>query len=153
MTTPSSMPNERREEERRPPKDKADHTLAENSDENLDGKLDQALEETFPTSDEDQVTLAFTRRAAAIGNRPGVVHAEQHEPRRKVILKSERSFRPQRLGCDLDGLPTYAFILRNHLGADQQDQCSYLNTQKHRNCRGEGAVNKLNLRHRRVVPR
>jgi len=51
------MPNERREEERKPPKDKADHTLPENSDENLDGKLDQALEETFPTSDPISVKI------------------------------------------------------------------------------------------------
>jgi hypothetical protein len=57
MTTPSSMPNERREDERKPPKDEADHTLAENSDENLDGKLDQALEETFPTSDPVSVKI------------------------------------------------------------------------------------------------
>ena len=48
MTTPSNMLNERDEEERKPPKEKADHTLAENLDENLDGKLDQALEESFP---------------------------------------------------------------------------------------------------------
>ncbi len=37
--------------------DKADHTLVENSDENLDGKLDQALEETFPTSDPISVKI------------------------------------------------------------------------------------------------
>ena len=57
MQSPSSQLNERDEEERKPPKEKPDHTLAENSDENLDGKLDQALEETFPTSDPISVKI------------------------------------------------------------------------------------------------
>ena len=50
MTRPSSLPNERYEEERKPPKEKPDHALAENSDENLDGKLDQALKSPSRTA-------------------------------------------------------------------------------------------------------
>ena len=45
------------EEERRPPKDKADCELPENSQENLDAKLDHAIEETFPTSDPVSVVI------------------------------------------------------------------------------------------------
>ena len=145
MTTPSNMPNERDEEERKPPR--ADHTLAENSDENLDGKLDQALEETFPTrpiSEDHQVALAFTRRAAAIGNRSALLRVEQEVGQdcapcgatRASIVRSKRSLGPQRLGCDLDGLATYAFILCNHLGSKQQHQGTEFNAQQNRHgCR------------------
>jgi hypothetical protein len=56
MTT-LSTPSEPPEEERKPSKDNPDHTLAENSNQNLDDKLDQALEETFPTSDPVSVNI------------------------------------------------------------------------------------------------
>jgi hypothetical protein len=47
------------EEERKPPKEIDDETLPENSKENLDKKLDHAIEETFPTS--DPVSLKITK--------------------------------------------------------------------------------------------
>jgi hypothetical protein len=52
-------PNEKppTEDERKPPKDKPDCELPENAPENLDGKLDHALEETFPTSDPVSVNI------------------------------------------------------------------------------------------------
>ena len=47
------------EDERKPSKDKPDHKLPENSKENLDKKLDEAIKETFPTS--DPVSVNITR--------------------------------------------------------------------------------------------
>ena len=75
IQSPSSPLNERDEEERKPPKEKPDHTLAENSDENLDGKLDlKSLPDQRPDISEDhQVALAFTGRAAAIGDRSALL--------------------------------------------------------------------------------
>jgi hypothetical protein len=45
------------EEERKPPKDIVDEELPENSKENVDEKLDNAIEETFPTSDPISVKI------------------------------------------------------------------------------------------------
>ena len=62
------------------------------------------------------------------------------------ILKFYRS------PCCFDWLPANPLILCDHLRAQQQDQRSNLNAQEYGDRRGEGAVNKLDLRHCRVVP-
>jgi hypothetical protein len=64
-----------------------------------------------------------------------------------------RTFQFRRSGRRFNWLATNSLIFCDHLGAHQQDQSSNLNTQKHGDRRGEGAVNKLDLRHRGVVPR
>jgi hypothetical protein len=57
-----AMPEKSRNEtptddERKPPKATEDEKLPENSRENLDKKLDHAIEETFPTSDPVSVKI------------------------------------------------------------------------------------------------
>ena len=56
MPDPKS-PQAPSETERKPPKAVDDETLPENSKENLDKKLDYAIEETFPTSDPVSVKI------------------------------------------------------------------------------------------------
>ena len=45
------------DEERQPPKETLDAHLPENSKENLNDKLDHAIEESFPTSDPVSVNI------------------------------------------------------------------------------------------------
>ena len=54
---PSSMPNERREEERQPLKDQPDHTLAEIRTRTLTANWIKLLKRTFPTSDPISVKI------------------------------------------------------------------------------------------------
>ena len=56
MSDPKS-PQAPSEAERKPPKAVNDETLPENSKDNLDEKLDHAIEETFPTSDPISVNI------------------------------------------------------------------------------------------------
>ena len=56
------------EEERRPAAAEPDHTLPENSQANLDSKLDHAIEETFPTS--DPISVHVTKGGAIDYDQP-----------------------------------------------------------------------------------
>ncbi|MBD2747134.1 hypothetical protein IC232_10570 [Microvirga sp. BT688] len=53
----AGSPSAPEREGNRPAKQLLDHDLAENSQENLDARLDHAIEETFPTSDPVSVTI------------------------------------------------------------------------------------------------
>src|SRR6266487_1308577 len=51
-----------------------------------------------------------------------------------------------------NGLVAYAFVLGDHLSAEEENQCSNLNTEQDRDRGRKRPVNQLNLRHGRVVP-
>src|SRR3954451_13500525 len=57
-----------REEERKPGEGAPDNQLRENSKENLDAKLDHAVEETFPTS--DPISVQITKGGAIDYDQP-----------------------------------------------------------------------------------
>src|SRR3954451_23177846 len=57
-----------REEERKPGEGAPDNQLRENSKENLDTKLDHAIEETFPTS--DPISVKITKGGAINYDQP-----------------------------------------------------------------------------------
>jgi ElaB/YqjD/DUF883 family membrane-anchored ribosome-binding protein len=71
-------------QEGRPTERPSDNSLAENSQQNLDARLDHAIEETFPTSDPVSVTITKgpepdgsdpRARSSSVGNQQG--HPEQ----------------------------------------------------------------------------
>src|ERR1700730_574537 len=69
----------------------------------------------------------------------------------QVILLSW-SLRPHLLRYRDNGLVAYAFVLGDHLSAEEKNQGANLYTEQHRDRGRERPVNHLNLRHGRVVP-
>jgi hypothetical protein len=64
---------------------------------------------------------------------------------RPVLLS--RSLRSHRLWYRDDGLVAYAFVLGDHLSAEEENQGSNLYTEQHRDRGRKRSINHLNLRH------
>jgi ElaB/YqjD/DUF883 family membrane-anchored ribosome-binding protein len=60
----------------------SDNSLAENSQQNLDARLDHAIEETFPTSDPVSVTITKGPKpdGSDQGNRPSSADGQRNQP-------------------------------------------------------------------------